>query len=159
MNFHADDRLLFHIYCHSGLSRIDSGVAGAPQNDTCGILVDIGAGKLTLDKSGTLKVASVVAENIKTEELTIDTADENAKTIGEAKIASGQSQVTIFTTAIKPEAKILITPTTPTGGKTLYVAQKSEFEGFTVKVDGGTTSSTITFDWFIVNTSQISQKK
>ena len=126
---------------------------------TDGILIDIGDGKLTLDKSGTLSVSSVVAENIKTKELTIDTSDENAKTVGEAKIASGQTQVTIFTTAIKPEAKIFVTPTSATGGKSLYVSAKSEFEGFTVKIDPASpTPTAIVFDWLIVNAdSQVSQ--
>ncbi|KKU95326.1 MAG: Hemagluttinin family protein [Candidatus Gottesmanbacteria bacterium GW2011_GWA1_48_13] len=141
--------------CHSGLSRIDSEVAGAPQNDTCGILVDIGAGTVTIDREGNLKITgTLTANNVKTKELTIDTSDENAKTIGEAKIASGQSQVTIFTTAIKPDAKIFITPTSSVQGRSLYVAAKSEFEGFTVRIDSGSAQGAITFDWFIVNSDK-----
>jgi len=126
---------------------------------TDGILVDIGAGAVTIDREGNLEITgTLTAQNIKTKELTIDTSDENAKTVGEAQIGQGQTQVTIFTTAIKPEAKIFVTPTSQTGGKTLYVSAKSEFEGFTVKVDGGQAQGTITFDWLIVNAdSQVSQ--
>ena len=125
-----------------------------------GLLVDIGTGAVTIDKEGNLKITgTLTAQNVKTKELTIDTSDENAKSVGSSQIPANQKQVTIFTTALKPDAKIFITPTSPLQGLTLYISAKSEFEGFTVKVDGGTISATVTFDWFIVNAdNQVSQE-
>ncbi len=123
-----------------------------------GILVDIGQGAITIDKNGNLQTkGTITAQNIETKEITIDASDVNAKTVGSAIIGSGQQSITIFTTAIKPNAKVLLTPTGPTGGKALYVATKSDFEGFTVSVDGSIAISSIQFDWLIVNTKQISQ--
>ncbi len=117
-------------------------------------LLDIGAGAITIDKNGNLLTkGTITAQNIQTKEITVDTADVNAKSAGSATLATGKNQVTIFTTLVKPNAKILITPTTPTGGKQLYVATKSEFEGFTVALDQAVATNKIEFDWLIVNTS------
>lgn len=122
-----------------------------------GILVDIGAGAVTIDKQGNIRTQGELSSSkLTTKELVIDTSDVNAKTVGSATIGSGQQSITIFTTAIKPNAKVLLTPTGPTGGKALYVATKSDFEGFTVTIDGGTSKGNISFDWLIVNTKQLS---
>ncbi|MEK7581360.1 MAG: hypothetical protein AAB512_03685 [Patescibacteria group bacterium] len=121
-------------------------------------LLDVGNSKLTFDKGGNLTITgTLVANNVQTKEITVDTTDENAKSAGTATLAIGKNQVTIFTTLVKPNAKILITPTTPTGGKQLYVATKSEFEGFTVALDGTYAANKIEFDWLIVNTNAVSQ--
>ena len=116
-------------------------------------LVDIGAGKVTIDRNGNLKITGeLTAKRLTTNEIAIDTSNENSQTVGSATIKAGLQSLVIETAAIKPDAKILLTATTPTFGRTLYVAQKTDFEGFTVAVDGLAPASSIAFDWFIVNT-------
>ncbi len=128
------------------------------QNDAlagneAGILVDIAKGKFAFDKGGNLAVVGQLsAKSVATKELVIDTSDPNYQTIGTGQIASGKTAVTIFTSAIKPNAKVLITPQGPTGGKSLFIQGKADFEGFTVALDSATNLGTITFDWLIVNT-------
>ncbi|OGD97389.1 hypothetical protein A3F02_01610, partial [Candidatus Curtissbacteria bacterium RIFCSPHIGHO2_12_FULL_38_9b] len=123
-----------------------------------GLLVDIGSGAATIDKDGNLILkGSITAQRLTTNELEIETSQENNQTVGTASLIKGQSTITIETRALKPGAKVLVTPTTSTSGKSLYVAQKIEFEGFTVTLDGGTAQSDIQFDWLIINTRQISE--
>jgi len=121
-------------------------------------LLDVGDGAAVFDKQGNLRIAgTLTAEKVETKQLVVNTDEGSAKTVGSAQLANGQRQITIFTSAVRPEAKILITPTTPTQGRTLYIAQKSDFEGFTVALDGSAAASTIRFDWLIINTNQVSQ--
>jgi len=133
------------------------------QNDTLagdelGILVDIGAGKATLDNQGNLRLEGTLkASNVETNQLTIDVSEENSQTVGTASINSGTNEITIFTTALQPNAKVLITPLGPTGGKSVYVSEKVEFEGFTVSLEGDPAANNISFDWLIVNIKQLSQ--
>ena len=126
--------------------------------DETAILVDVGNGNFTFDKLGNLTVrGQLLAESIQTKELTIDSSNPNYMTVGTGQIENGKTSVTVFTTAIKPNAKILITPQGPTGGKNLYVQNKTGFKGFTVSLDSPTSVGTIKFDWLIINTKEISQ--
>jgi hypothetical protein len=129
-------------------------LAGDP---TSQIALDIASGKITIDKNGNLKSeGTLTAEKIETKEIAIDISENNKQTVGSASITAGTDSIQVLTTAVKPETKILITATGPTGGKALYVMEKRDFEGFTVAVDGGTATSDITFDWLIISTTQIS---
>ena len=120
-----------------------------------GVLVDIGGGKLTVDKNGNLVTGGqLAAGSLKTKEIIVHTDEGSAQTVGSASIASGSAQTTISTRALKPNAKVIITLTSPSQGKVIFVSEKNEFEGFTVSVENGPPSSTITFDWLIINTTE-----
>lgn len=120
--------------------------------DENGLLVDVGNGKFTFDRAGNMTlVGQLKADSLETKELIVDSSDPNFQTVGSSQITSGKTRVTIFTTAIKPNAKVLITPQGSTGGKSLFVQGKADFEGFTVALDSPTNSSIISFDWLIVN--------
>jgi len=124
--------------------------------DENGILLDVGGGKVTLDKLGNLVlVGTITAKNIETKQITVNTST-SSPTVGSAAIASGLQSITINTSAVKPGVKILVTATTPTGGKSLYVSGKTDFSGFTVTLDGGYAENNITFDWLIISTTQAS---
>ncbi|MCR4307149.1 MAG: hypothetical protein NUV80_01155, partial [Candidatus Berkelbacteria bacterium] len=126
-------------------------------DQTSSVLVDIGSGKAVFDKLGNLKLdGELTANNINTKRLTINTSDEFAKTVGSGSIKPGQSSTTVFTTSVDPNAKILVTATSPLGQRSLFVATKSDYEGFTVTLSGESATSNINFDWLIVNTTQVS---
>ena len=136
-------------------------LAGCPDTGSgcaSGTLVDIGGGKATIDNQGNLKLkGTLTASNVETKQLTIDVSDENSQTAGTASIDSGTNEVTIFTTALQPSARVLVTPLVPTRGRTVYVSEKIEFEGFTVSIENGPTTNPIEFDWLIINTKELSQ--
>ncbi|OGD88073.1 hypothetical protein A3D04_04975 [Candidatus Curtissbacteria bacterium RIFCSPHIGHO2_02_FULL_40_16b] len=123
-----------------------------------GILVDIGGGKFTFDKSGNLNVENtLVARSIQAEDIIINTADESSKLAGKSLIPSGQSQITILTTAVKPDAIVLITPVGQTYGQTLYIYSVQDFEGFTVAIENGPAQNDINFNWLIINSQKLTQ--
>ena len=70
--------------------------------------------------------------------------------IGEATIAAGQTEILIETAAATTNSKVFVTATSPTGGQTIYVAEKNPGENFKVKIDAPAAAS-ITFDWWVVN--------
>jgi hypothetical protein len=122
-----------------------------------GVLVDIGNGKITIDNLGNLTTrGQLAADSLKTKEIIVYTDEGSAQTVGSAQIPQNEQQVTIVTQALKPNAKVIITLTSPTHGKTIYVSQKIEFEGFTVAIENGQAESNISFDWLIINTTESS---
>ncbi len=126
----------------------------------CGLLVDIGSGKAIFDRDGNLKIlGSLEAKNVEVEEVTINIKEAGTSTVGSTSIEPGTTRLTIATTAIRPGAKVLITPTGPTSGKVIYVSTKNDFEGFTVAVENGPARNRIDFDWLIINSKQVLNKQ
>ena len=119
-----------------------------------GILVNIGTGKVTIDNQGNLVTSGkLTASSVQTKKLVVYTDEGSAKTVGTSSISSGSSSRKILTAALEPSAKILITPRTPTGGKTIYISESVDFESFTVSLENGPATGEIRFDWLIVNTA------
>jgi len=86
-------------------------------NQKTAIVLDISNGKVTIDKFGNVETkGTLFAKEVQTEKLTIDTSNTTKPTAGSAFIQAGASQITIQTTAVEPEAKILVTAKGPTGG-------------------------------------------
>ena len=119
-----------------------------------GILVNIGASKVTIDNQGNLVTSGkLTASSVQTKKLIVYTDEGSAQTVGTSAISSGSSNQRILTAALEPKAKILITPRTPTGGRTIYISGSVDFEGFTVSLENGPATGEIKFDWLIVNTA------
>ena len=130
-----NDSLAGNLDCHPEL---DSG------SSSCGILLDVGAGKATLDKYGTL----VLAGGIKTSSVTIT----DNKFAGSGIIPAGLTSIFIPTSKVSQASKISITFTSDYKPATRYfVAKKQEGVGFTLQLDLATLNNA-EFDWFIINT-------
>ncbi len=71
---------------------------------------------------------------------------------GSGVILAGQTQVVIPNTKVKPENKILVTPTALTSAQ-LAVVAKTPGQSFTVGI-AGLAESDITFDWLIISSYQ-----
>ncbi|MEX0621938.1 MAG: hypothetical protein WD187_03020 [Candidatus Woykebacteria bacterium] len=84
-----------------------------------------------------------------------------AKTAGEASFQTNETEVLIRSDKVTEDSLINLTPTTKTGGVSLYVKEKKPGEGFVVALernsgdlpDQATASATqaIKFTWFILN--------
>ena len=107
-------------------------------------------GLVTIDTTGNVVVSGkITAPTIETGKLII-TTDATSQTIGSATLPAGQTEIVIETSAVTPESKILLSPTTQLNGKSLYVSNKTTDTGFTVTLDGEAIQSNITLDWFIL---------
>jgi site-specific recombinase XerD len=74
-------------------------------------------------------------------------------TIGVATIPAGSTGISILNTKVTPTTLIYVTPTSDTGGATLFVQSKTEGLGFTVSLAGAQTNTTdITFNYWLVET-------
>ena len=135
--------------------------AGSPGSTPIGVepvLVDIGAGKVQIDKDGNLIIkGSLKAESVQTDNIFINVNGNDSSLVGNAILQKGKTNLTVASSKVLPGATILITPTSPTNGKSLYIDQVNDFEGFKVAVDGLPSSADIKFNWLIINTKQISQ--
>jgi hypothetical protein len=133
------------------------------QNDTLAgdaitrILLDVGSGALVVDRDGNVIVKGIVtAEKVEAKQFVVTTGS-TKQAAGSATIAAGQVSITIPTGAVEPGAKILVTASTPTGGKSLYVSGRQDLVGFTVTLDGGAATGNINFDWLIIGSRELSQ--
>ncbi len=99
-------------------------------------------GQWSLDEQGLL-----IAKEIHTEKLKII----GNKTVGRARIISGDTAITINTTAVTATSKIFASFLTDTAGRTWYISEKTEGEHFTLKLSGGIPFD-VDFDWWIVDT-------
>ena len=117
-----------------------------------GILLDIGDGKFTFDDRGNI----VASGNIEAKGLVLSQSTSNSS-VGSSQIPAGTSSITIETSALKPDAKVLVTATGPTGGKSLFLASKQDYENFTVSIENGPAPQNINFDWLVINTISSNQ--
>jgi hypothetical protein len=69
---------------------------------------------------------------------------------GHTQINSGKTTLLIDNATVTEKSRVLVTPTTPTCGKTIYVKEKRKGQGFVVALEGGSCSQNIEFDWWIV---------
>ena len=108
-----------------------------------------------LEVGGDLKVGKTLsAKEVNTEKINVSTpgVDSNGKSkasVGEGTITTGQTEVTIETTAVTADSRIFITPTSLTD-KVLVATEKVAGESFKVKILSPA-GSDIIFDWWVVN--------
>ncbi len=69
---------------------------------------------------------------------------------GSASLPKGTTEIALINTNITNNTLIYITPTTPTGGKTLYVKAKNTGAYFIVALESPITQD-VGFNWWIVN--------
>ncbi|MCB9790209.1 tail fiber domain-containing protein [Candidatus Nomurabacteria bacterium] len=129
----------------NGLFRISTAGNVAVSGDMLisGVLYGDG-GLLQID--GDLQLDRLIAKQI-----LIDTSDQGARTAGSGELTASTTEVTIDTISVEEGSKILVTPTSDTGGQVLYVKDKVVGKGFTVSV-GSPIPNGVTFDWWILNT-------
>ncbi|TSA44837.1 tail fiber domain-containing protein, partial [bacterium] len=87
----------------------------------------------------------MVIDKLKTSELAI----KGNKTVGSARIRSGDMGITINTTAVSANSLIQLTFLGDLAGRTWYVSERTPGEHFTIKLSGNL-SSDIDFQWWIV---------
>lgn len=102
-------------------------------------LVDFFDGKITLDRDGTLKAASVIVAEFKVLANKIS---------GSAKIPKGERQIKVENKLIKEDSRILITPTSEIDS-VLAVTKKLDNEGFVVST-AKILVEDATFDWWVI---------
>jgi len=71
--------------------------------------------------------------------------------VGTAILPSGDHSVEIETTAVTEDSLIFVTPTSPTGGSTLYVSEKQAGESFTVSLEKEYEERDVKFNWWVIN--------
>ena len=107
-------------------------------------------GLVMIDIEGNVVVSGkITAPTIETSKLIITTTP-TSQAIGSGTIVAGETEIVIETTAVTADSKILLSPTTQLGSKSLYVSSKTADTSFTVSLDGTIMQSNITFDWFIL---------
>ena len=94
------------------------------QNNPLASLVDFFNGKVTINKDGTIRAITSVADQFKV----------NAnKSAGKGKILAGQTEITISSQFIEENSIVVVTPETVTP-QTLSVTDKTGGESFKVKL-------------------------
>ncbi|MDO8715891.1 MAG: hypothetical protein Q7J73_03665 [Dehalococcoidales bacterium] len=149
--FLQNDSLAGDINCHPGVATttIGSDSIASLQNDRCGVLVDIGAGKVTIDKDGNVKIAGDITAN----SLTLAAS----KTAGSGKVLAGQGTVVVQTPAVDTNSKVIVTFTSDYVPATRYaVVEKSIGSGFRVSLDAPVAADS-SFDWIIIGAREVSQ--
>ena len=110
-------------------------------------------GLVTIDTTGNVVVAGKISvETLETDQIIITTTPTNRK-IGVATLSAGQTFVTIDTTALTSDSKILLTPKTTTYNQVLFVSDTQIGESFIVNIDEAQTTD-IEFNWFILDSKE-----
>lgn len=129
--------------------------------------IGIGDNLISLDESGNLQVdgnlvisgnlnlagnltleGTITSDKIRTSRLEILSSGE--PTTGNSIISANKLNVKINNSNVTSGSKILVTPTTHTGGQPLLVTEKREGEYFAVEIESPYFKD-IHFDWWIVN--------
>jgi len=110
--------------------------------------VDIFNGKIVISPDGNIKVeGQVEATIIKAGEIIVDDASD---AVGSSELQANSTSVTVNSKQVSANSVIMVTPTTPTGGQSLIVSEKTAGESFTIEVENEF-GTDIKFDWLIVN--------
>ena len=110
--------------------------------------LDFFNGKVTITPDGTFNIAGdLTADKIQANEFSLTGMSD---VIGSSILPAGETSITIENFGVTENAKIFVTPTSPTGGQALVVSNKSEGSSFTVSVNAPYTSN-ITFDWWVLD--------
>lgn len=128
--------------------------------------VDILEGALVIKPSGDVEVkGNLTAQKLIASEYVIK-SDQDSTSMGSDSLKTGESSVKVESKFVKDDSKIMITPTSDTEGRVLFVSEKKSGEYFVVKLSLNTKDQTqenslkeimpldkdITFDWWILNT-------
>ncbi|MBI2595348.1 MerR family DNA-binding transcriptional regulator [Candidatus Daviesbacteria bacterium] len=84
--------------------------------------IDIFNGKVTIEKDGTLKVQTLIADQVKVTD----------KSSGTAIFPAGETELAVFNNLVKPDSIVILTPETLTT-QTLAITDKVDGAGFVVK--------------------------
>lgn len=107
--------------------------------------VDILDGKVTIDKSGNLKIQ----ESVAAKKYNVDTTDVRSASLGKSVLPAGETRITVETTAVTEDSAIFLTPigevTTP-----LFIAEQKQGASFTVGISKEEQKE-IKFSWWVVN--------
>ncbi|MEK7595446.1 MAG: hypothetical protein AAB443_02570, partial [Patescibacteria group bacterium] len=106
--------------------------------------IEIFNGSIKLSSSGTVLADKIETKNIVTEKVAI----KGSSTLGTALIKAGDTFVEIETSAITPNSKIFVTPTTETD-KTLFIKSREEGIKFGVGIKSSSNED-LKFDWWII---------
>ncbi len=129
-------------------------LAGPQDNNLAAAILDIGNGKVIVDKAGNLIiVGTLTAQKVKTKSLEIDSSGD---TVGTATLPEGQTTVVVKTAAVTDNSIILVTPTTPTNYSLAVTVKKAE-EEFWVAIPQ-TAPIDIPFNWLIINQTQLTNE-
>jgi hypothetical protein len=110
--------------------------------------IDLFNGAIVIEPNGHITINGVVdAEVIIADEYVVKAA---SQTTGSAILPQGSNEIVIETTSPQENSKIFVTPTSSTGGNTLYIKGKINGVSFTVAIDAYA-SNDINFDWWILN--------
>jgi hypothetical protein len=110
------------------------------QNNPLAQAINIFNGKVTINKDGAFTAETIIASEYKTI---------SGKISGSGRIPAGLDSVDIKSTYVRPNSRILITPTTQTA-LPVSVISKIDGEKFTASIQTPAATD-ITFDWFIIN--------
>ena len=128
-----------------GFAEINT-VAGPLKLQSHGLFgLDILNGKVTIAENGNMKVDGEVT----LKKLNIDTTDVASASLGTATIISGQSAVTVTTTAVTAKSRIFVTPITKYT-EPLSIGTQTAGDSFTVELPSPATKN-VKFNWWIVN--------
>jgi hypothetical protein len=100
--------------------------------------------------SGSATVARLNITNMMDTLSTESAIASSSATIGSTILAAGQTELTVFTSAVTEKSLIYVTPQSSTNNQVLYVTTKTPGIGFTVNIDTAITKD-VKFNWWIVN--------
>jgi hypothetical protein len=115
--------------------------------------IDLFDGKVVISPDGTMAVnGTIKANTVVADEYQVK---ETSQLVGSGLLVLGQTQVTIYNTAIKEGSKVFVTATSSTNGQSLIVTQKVAGVSFNVALDHPVTAD-VTFDYWILNVEEAS---
>ena len=100
-------------------------------------------GTWAIDENGTMKVKKITAEEYVVEQ------NDDAPTIGEGVIETGQSVLTIQTPAVQQDSKIFVSFLTNLAGRSYHISEKIPGDSFTIMLSSQASEFTY-LDWWIV---------
>lgn len=107
--------------------------------------VDFLNGKVTIDKSGNVKIH----ESVTAKKYNVDTADVKSASLGKSILPAGQTRIKIETTAVTDNSAIFLTPINELSSP-LFIEEQVQGASFTVGISKPEEKD-VRFSWWVVN--------
>lgn len=107
--------------------------------------VDFLNGKVTIDKSGNVKIH----ESVTAKKYNVDTTDVKSASLGKSILPAGQTRIKIETTAVTDNSAIFLTPINELSSP-LFIAEQVQGASFTVGISKPEEKD-VRFSWWVVN--------